>query len=134
MSRPISRAPSTGPDRASQPYFGRCWRRDTLATTRTSKAAIAEQLASVKKSPQFRGRHRDHHHRREAQARFDLASAQEIAAEQRPAHQGIALDQLVGPHRREPQSLAVPVVLPRRCSRAVDETCLLAPTPSTRWL
>ena len=65
--------------RVSQAYFDVLGAQDTLATTRASKAAIAEQLASAKRN--FEVGTATITDTREAQARFDLATAQEIAAE-----------------------------------------------------
>ena len=65
--------------RVSQAYFDVLGAQDTLATTRASKAAISEQLASAKRN--FEVGTATITDTREAQARFDLATAQEIAAE-----------------------------------------------------
>jgi outer membrane protein len=81
-----------------------------LATTRTNKAAISEQLASAKRN--FEVGTATITDTREAQARFDLASAQEIAAQNDLMTKRIALDQLVGRPNVEPRQLAVPVTLP----------------------
>ena len=96
--------------RVSQAYFDVLGAQDTLATTRASKAAIAEQLASAKRN--FEVGTATITDTREAQARFDLATAQEIAAENDLVTKRIALDQLVGRSNVAPKQLAVPVVLP----------------------
>jgi outer membrane protein len=96
--------------RVSQAYFDVLGAQDTLATTRASKAAIAEQLASAKRN--FEVGTATITDTREAQARFDLATAQEIAADNDLVTKRIALDQLVGRSNVAPRQLAVPVVLP----------------------
>ncbi len=96
--------------RITQAYFNVLGAQDTLATTRTNKAAIAEQLASAKRN--FEVGTATITDTREAQARFDLATAQEIAADNDLLTKRIALDQLVGRANVSPKQLAVPVVLP----------------------
>ena len=96
--------------RLSQAYFDVLGAQDTLATTRTNKTAISEQLASAKRN--FEVGTATITDTREAQARFDLASAQEIAAQNDLVTKKIALDQLVGRANVEPKQLAVPVALP----------------------
>ena len=96
--------------RVSQAYFDVLGAQDTLATTRASKAAISEQLASARRN--FEVGTATITDTREAQARFDLATAQEIAAENDLRTKRIALDQLVGQSNVIPRQLRVPVVLP----------------------
>jgi outer membrane protein len=96
--------------RAAQAYFDVLAAEDTLATTRTSKAAITEQLASAKRN--FEVGTATITDTREAQARFDLATAQELAAENDLLSKRIALDTLVGRANVKPNPLVVPVVLP----------------------
>jgi outer membrane protein len=96
--------------RVSQAYFDVLGAQDTLATTRANKAAISEQLASAKRN--FEVGTATITDTREAQARFDLATAQEIAAENDLVTKRIALDQLVGQSNVSPKGLAAPVVLP----------------------
>ena len=83
---------------------------DTLATTRASKAAITEQLASAKRN--FEVGTATITDTREAQARFDLGTAQEIAAENDRRTKQVALDTLAGRNGVAPKALLVPVVLP----------------------
>lgn len=97
--------------RLSQAYFDVLAAQDALATTRTSKAAISEQLASAKRN--FEVGTATITDTREAQARFDLATAQEIAADNDLRTKRIALDQLVGRSAVAPKGLVAPVVLPR---------------------
>jgi outer membrane protein len=96
--------------RLAQAYFDVLAAQDTLATTRASKAAITEQLASAKRN--FEVGTATITDTREAQARFDLASAQEIAADNDLRTKRIALDTLVGRSGVQPKALLVPVVLP----------------------
>jgi outer membrane protein len=96
--------------RITQAYFDVLGAQDTLATTRTNKVAIAEQLASAKRN--FEVGTATITDTREAQARFDLATSQEIAAENDLVTKRIALDQLVGRKGVVPKQLAVPVALP----------------------
>jgi outer membrane protein len=96
--------------RLAQAYFDVLAAQDTLATTRASKAAITEQLASAKRN--FEVGTATITDTREAQARFDLASAQEIAADNDLRTKRIALDTLVGRSGVQPKPLLVPVVLP----------------------
>jgi outer membrane protein len=96
--------------RVAQAYFDVLAAQDTLATSRASKTAITEQLASAKRN--FEVGTATITDTREAQARFDLATAQEIAAENDLRAKRIALDQLVGRTGVAPKPLAVPVALP----------------------
>lgn len=96
--------------RVSQAYFDVLAAQDALATTRASKAAITEQLASAKRN--FEVGTATITDTREAQARFDLASAQEIAAENDLRTKRIALDQLVGRSNVSPKGLAKTAPLP----------------------
>ncbi len=104
--------------RVSQAYFDVLGAQDTLETTRANKTAIAEQLASAKRN--FEVGTATITDTREAQARFDLATAQEIAADNDLATKRIALDQLVGRNNVVPKQLAVPVMLPAPTA-SVDE-------------
>jgi outer membrane protein len=84
---------------------------DALATTRANKAAITEQLASAKRN--FEVGTATITDTREAQAKFDLATAQELIAENDLRAKRIALDTLVGRTGVAPKPLLVPVVLPQ---------------------
>jgi outer membrane protein len=96
--------------RVSQAYFDVLAAQDALTTTGAAKAAITEQLASAKRN--FEVGTATITDTREAQARFDLASAQEIAAENDLRTKQIALDQLVGRTDVKPNGLVQPVNLP----------------------
>jgi len=104
--------------RVSQAYFDVLGAEDTLRTTQANKAAIAEQLASAKRN--FEVGTATITDTREAQARFDLATAQEIAANNDLVVRRIALDQLVGRIDVVPRQLQVPVVLPPVAIQGVD--------------
>lgn len=105
--------------RVSQAYFDVLGAQDTLQTTRANKTAIAEQLASAKRN--FEVGTATITDTREAQARYDLATAQEIAANNDLVTKRIALDQLVGRNDVEPRQLAVPIALPATASIPVDQ-------------
>ena len=105
--------------RVSQAYFDVLGAQNTLQTTHANKVAIAEQLASAKRN--FEVGTATITDTREAQARFDLATAQEIAADNDLVTKRIALDQLVGRNNVKPQELAVPIVIPETARTPVDE-------------
>lgn len=107
--------------RVSQAYFDVLAAQDTLAFARASKAAITEQLAAAKRN--FEVGTATITDTREAQARFDLATATEIAADNDLRTRRIALDTLVGRANVAPQPLAVPVLLPP-----------LAPGDAEQWV
>ena len=105
--------------RVAQGYFDVLAAQDTLTTTQASKKAITEQLASAKRN--FEVGTATITDTREAQARFDLATAQEIAADNDLRTKRIALDQLVGRPGITPKPLATPVVLPQVVPANADE-------------
>jgi outer membrane protein len=96
--------------KVAQAYFDVLAAQDALATTRAGKKAITEQLASAKRN--FEVGTATITDTREAQARYDLASAQEIAADNDLHTKRIALDQLVGRSGVAPNALRTPVALP----------------------
>ena len=96
--------------RVSQAYFDVLASNDSLAFVKAQKAAVAEQLASAKRN--FEVGTSTITDTREAQARFDLVIAQEIAAENDLRVKKIALDQLVGKTNSDPRPLALPLTLP----------------------
>ncbi|WP_293192702.1 TolC family outer membrane protein [Ottowia sp.] len=96
--------------RLSQAYFDVLGAQDALASVRALKAAVAEQLESAKRN--FEVGNATITDSREAQARFDLAMAQEIAADNDLRVKKLALDQLVGQTGIDPRPLAQPIVLP----------------------
>jgi outer membrane protein len=96
--------------RTSQAYFDVLAAQDTLTFVRAQKAAVAEQLASAKRN--FEVGTSTITDTREAQARYDLVIAQELAAENDLRVKKIALDTLVGKTETQPKPLATPVGLP----------------------
>jgi outer membrane protein len=96
--------------RVAQAYFDVLAAQDTLSTARASKTAISEQLASAKRN--FEVGTATITDTREAQARFDLATAQEIAADNDVRTRRLALDQIVGRQGLQPNGLSIPVALP----------------------
>jgi len=96
--------------RTSQAYFDVLAAQDTLTFVVAQKAAVAEQLASAKRN--FEVGTSTITDTREAQARYDLVLAQEIAAENDLRVRKIALDQLVGKAESQPRGLAQPPTLP----------------------
>jgi outer membrane protein len=96
--------------RTTSAYFDVLAAIDTLAFVQAQKSAVSEQLASAKRN--FEVGTTTITDSREAQARFDLVLAQEIAAENDLRVKRLALDQLVGKIGVSPRPLAVPVALP----------------------
>jgi outer membrane protein len=96
--------------RVAQAYFDVLAAREALATTQAAKRATAEQLASAKRN--FEVGTATITDTREAQARFDLRTAQEIAADNDLRVKRVTLDTLVGRMDVSPKPLAVPVALP----------------------
>jgi outer membrane protein len=105
--------------RLAQAYFDVLGAQDTLTTAQANKKAIGEQLASAKRN--FEVGTATITDTREAQARFDLATAQEIAADNDLRTKRIALDQLVGRTGVTPLPLKVPVVLPPTAPANVEQ-------------
>ena len=97
-----------------------------MALTKTSKAAILEQLASAKRN--FEVGTATITDTREAQAKADLATAQQIAAENDLINRRIALAYLVGRRDIEPLPLVSPVVLPTIVPKNVEEWVTVADT------
>ena len=104
--------------RVSQAYFDVLAAQDALGTTRASKAAIAEQLASAKRN--FEVGTATITDTREAQARSDLAAAAEIGADNDLRIKGVTLDQLVGRVGVTPKPFALPVALPAVLPANID--------------
>ena len=96
--------------RVAQAYFNVLAAQDTLASARGNQASISEQLASAKRN--FEVGTATITDTREAQARFDLARANEIVAANDLLTKRIGLDQLVGRTDVVPRPLAVPLALP----------------------
>ena len=96
--------------RTTQAYFDVLAAQDTLTFVQAQKKAVSEQLAAAKRN--FEVGTATVTDSREAQARFDLVMAQEIAAENDLRVKKLALDQLVGRSGTSPLPLAAPVTLP----------------------
>ncbi|MBI5276639.1 MAG: TolC family outer membrane protein [Burkholderiales bacterium] len=96
--------------RVSQAYFDVLASQDTLTFVQAQKAAVAEQLASAKRN--FEVGTATITDTREAQARYDLVLAQEIAAENDLRVKRLQLDTVVGKTNARPNPLAVPLNLP----------------------
>jgi len=105
--------------RAAQTYFDVLVAQDSLAAAQANKKAVSEQLASAKRN--FEVGTATITDTREAQARFDLATATEIVADNDLRTKRIALDQLVGRINVAPRALAIPVALPGLAPAIVDE-------------
>ena len=96
--------------KVSQAYFDVLAAQDALTFVVAQKAAVAEQLASAKRN--FEVGTSTITDTREAQARYDLVVAQQIAADNDLRVKMIALDQLVGKTDTAPVALAPPITLP----------------------
>ncbi len=96
--------------RVSQAYFDVLAAQDTLTFVQAQKTAVGEQLSSAKRN--FEVGTSTITDTREAQARFDLTTAQEIAADNDLRVKKLALDALVGKPDVKPNPLMVPVVIP----------------------
>ena len=107
--------------RVSQAYFDVLAASDSLNFVNAQKSAVSEQLASAKRN--FEVGTATITDTREAQARFDLVLAQEIAAENDLRVKKLALDQLTGKAGAAPKPLAVPVMI-----------APVTPTDVTRWV
>jgi len=114
--------------RLTQAYFDVLGARDVLATSQTNKKAMAEQLASAKRN--FEVGNSTITDSREAQARFDLATAQEIAADNDLKVKSIALDQLVGQSNIQPKALITPINLPALSPSTAEEWVAMTTTNS----
>jgi outer membrane protein len=82
---------------------------DSLGFVMAQKTAVTEQLAAAKRN--FEVGTSTITDSREAQARFDLVTAQEIAARNDEQVKKLALDQLVGKTVSQPKGLALPLAL-----------------------
>jgi len=107
--------------RSAKAYFQVLAGLDTLSLVQAQKRAVAEQLEFAKRN--FEIGTATVTDSREAQARFDLVRAQEIAAENDLRVAQAALEQLVGATGASPWPLAQPVRLPE-----------LAPNNLQSWL
>ena len=118
--------------RVAQAYFDVLAAQDNLTTAQTSKKAINEQLASAKRN--FEVGTSTITDTREAQARFDLATATELAAENELRTKRLALDSIAGRGNVDPRPLATPVRLPVIATGDIESWVGVAETqhPSVR--
>ena len=105
--------------RLSQAYFEVLISRESLDFVKAQKVAVAEQLAAAKRN--FEVGTSTITDTREAQARYDLVLAQEIAADNDLRIKRLALNQLVGLNNIEPKSLAANAKLTLPVSKSVDD-------------
>jgi outer membrane protein len=96
--------------RISQAYFDVLASQDSLTFVLAQKTAVAEQLAAAKRN--FEVGTSTITDSREAQARFDLVVAQQLAAENDLLVKRLALDQAVGKTGIAPKPVALPLTLP----------------------
>lgn len=95
--------------RISQAYFDVLASQDNLEFVKSQKTAVSEQLAQAKRN--FEVGTSTITDTREAQARYDLVVAQELAAENDLRVKSLALDLLVGKQKVAPKPLKTPVEL-----------------------
>jgi len=116
--------------RSSQAYFDVLAAQDTLAFVKAQKAAVSEQLAFARRN--FEVGTSTITDTREAQARFDLVTAQEISADNDLRVKKLVLDTLAGITGAQPKGLVVPValppVVPQDVNAWVDQSALVHPT------
>ena len=105
--------------RVSQAYFDLLASQDTLEVVRAQRNAISEQLAAAKRN--FEVGTATITDSREAQARYDLNSSQEIAAANDVRVKKLILDQLVGMVNTRPKQLAKGAKLPPLAKEDPDE-------------
>ena len=104
--------------RVSQAYFDVLTAQDSLTFVQAQKAAVAEQLASAKRN--FEVGTATITDTREAQARYDLVIAQEIAADNDLRVKTVALELLVGKAGLKPQRIRAAAALPTVDGQGVD--------------
>ena len=105
--------------RLSQAYFDVLIARESLDFVKAQKAAVAEQLAAAKRN--FEVGTSTITDTREAQARYDLVLAQEIAADNDLRIKRLALNQLVGLNNIEPKSLSAKATLSGPDIQSLDQ-------------
>ena len=104
--------------RTSQAYFDVLTAQESLNFVQAQKSAVSEQLAAAKRN--FEVGTATITDTREAQARFDLVIAQEIAAENDLQVKRLALDQTVGTAQIKPLGLQIEADIARLHSGTVD--------------
>lgn len=105
--------------RVSQAYFDLLASQDSLEVVRAQRTAIGEQLAAAKRN--FEVGTATVTDSREAQARYDLNSSQEIAAANDVRVKKLILDQLVGMVNTHPKPLSKGAKLPSLAKDDPDE-------------
>ena len=105
--------------RVAQGYFDLLGAQDNLDFVKAQKAAVAEQLASAKRN--FEVGTATITDTREAQARFDLVIAQEIAAENDLRVKQLALDNLTGQTSAAPWPLKSGAALPEPAQTGIEQ-------------
>ena len=105
--------------RVAQGYFDLLGAQDSLNFVKAQKAAVAEQLASARRN--FEVGTATITDTREAQARFDLVIAQEIAAENDLRVKQLALDNLTGRTGTAPWPLQPGATLPGPAPAGIEQ-------------
>jgi outer membrane protein len=105
--------------RVSQAYFDVLASQDSLSVVLAQKQAVSEQLASAKRN--FEVGTATITDTREAEARFDLARAQEIAARNDLSVKQLALETVTGVVGAKPQPLGMQAALHSVVPTSVDE-------------
>jgi outer membrane protein len=104
--------------RTSQAYFDVLTAQESLSFVKAQKTAVSEQLAAAKRN--FEVGTATITDTREAQARFDLVIAQEIAADNDLQVKRLALDQTVGNAQVKPLGLQAEADIARLHSGTID--------------
>ncbi len=104
--------------RVSQAYFDVLTAQDSLTFVQAQKTAVAEQLASAKRN--FEVGTATITDTREAQARYDLVTAQEIAADNDLRVKTLALSTLVGKAGFKPLRIQAGAALPAVDAAGID--------------
>lgn len=115
--------------RVAQAYFDVLNAEDSLTFVRAQKAAISEALASAKRN--FEVGTSTIVDQNDAQARFDLATAQEIAAENDLQVRRTALEQIIGKTTGQLAPLKQRVDLPAPTPTAIEQWVTAAQTSNT---
>jgi outer membrane protein len=115
--------------RTSQAYFDVLTAQESLSFVKAQKTAVSEQLAAAKRN--FEVGTATITDTREAQARFDLVTAQEIAADNDLQVKRLALDQTVGTAQVKPLGLQAEADIARLHSGTIDSWVAQSETNNT---
>jgi outer membrane protein len=115
--------------RTSQAYFDVLTAQESLSFVQAQKTAVSEQLAAAKRN--FEVGTATITDTREAQARFDLVTAQEIAADNDLQVKRLALDQTVGTDQVKPLGLQAEADIARLHSGSIDSWVAQSETSNT---